>query len=77
MLKVNTTNRWLIAGTFLAIASLATIIFSPRIIGSVMGYSGDGVGQFFYALILGGGGLIVLVLSCIFLLVLSLMAWLS
>lgn len=68
-------NRWLVGGTVIAIASLALIFLSPRIVGATMGCGGDGIGQFFYMIMIGGFGLGFLCISCIFLLLLSLMAW--
>lgn len=72
---VSASSLWLMGGTVIAIASLAIFLLAPKIVGATMGYGGDGVGQFFFLLMIGGSGLIVLVVSSVFLLLLSLMAW--
>lgn len=70
-------NGWLLGGAFLTIGGMAILLLTPDIVGATMGHGGDGVGQFFVALGIAGAGMVVVFVSAVFLLLLSLVAWLN
>lgn len=70
-------NGWLIGGLTVFLAAIVFVLLTPSAVGQVMGTGGDGIGQFFVALTLGGAGLLVVIVSMVVLLMLSLLAWLS
>jgi len=70
-------NGWLLGGVVLTIGGMAIVWLTPGIVGATMGHGGDGVGQFFVALGVAGAGMAVVFVSAVFLLLLSLLAWLA